>query len=328
VSRSPEPPSDAVQQIQAMLTRGRLAIDLCDGRRTTFLTHVGAAERLVPGPWIAHRQLVMALALANLAPHQRAALAQTVLVEWGREFGVGRLVLTALASGLPLGGSSLALRPRNPGGEGHPHVLYTWALSPLATPLTCDWLLLRAQPEWALDDAPRSIGVRGLETLAQLGGRVLLCVPDAVAARQVADGLARRPVRHGAPALDAHPRFLPYLEHHEAGAPLLLWPHDALRAPSLERSELSTIVLIGAPEAVRLETLRWAGERPGLEVVDAACPGRVDRKTLAAYWKRCARPKILLRGDPGWTAPGEAWLRSIGAEVASMPAEGTQLGLF
>src|SRR5262245_47845927 len=136
--------TDEVQQIQAMLTRERLAVDLCDGNRTAFLTHIGAAPRLVPGPWIAHRQLVMALALANLAPNQRASLAHTVIVEWGREFGVGRLVLEAVASGLPLGGSSLSMRPRVPGNDGRPHVLYTWDLGPHATAHKCDWLLLRA----------------------------------------------------------------------------------------------------------------------------------------------------------------------------------------
>lgn len=316
--------ADEVHQIQSMLTRERLAVDLCDGQRSTFLTHVGAMPRLVPGSWIAHRELVLALALSNLAPHQRAALAKTVIVEWGREFGVGRLVLHAIASGLPLGGSSLSMRPRTAGGDGSPHVLYTWALGPKATPVRCDWMLLRAQPEWALDSAPRQVGIRGLETLAQLGGSVLLLVPSAVAARQVADLIGRR----HSPTIDAHPRFLPYLDHHEPDAALLLWPHDAIRASSLERRTFSTAVLIGAPESVRLEAVRWAAERPGVEVVDAACPGRMDRKALRRYWRACGKPKILLRGDPEWASEGTRWLESMGAVVSATSAEGTQLGLF
>jgi hypothetical protein len=263
----------------------------------------------------------MALALANLAPNQRASLAKTVVVDWAREFGVGRLVLQAVASGLPLGGSSLSMRPRTPGGDGSPHVLYTWALGPRATPIEVDWMLLRAQPEWALEAAPRQIGVRGLETLAQLGGTVLLLVPSAVAARQVADAVGRNL------AVDAHPRFLPYLETHEPDASLLLWPHDAIRAASLDKRKFSTAVLIAAPEAVRQEAMRWAGERPGVEVVDAACPGRMNRKALARYWRGCGRPKILLRGDPEWAGEGQSWLESLGARVAAH-AESTQLGLF
>jgi hypothetical protein len=319
--------SDDVQQIQAMLTRERLAVDLCDGTRTAFLTHVGAAPRLVPGPWIAHRQLVMALALANLAPNQRASLAHTVIVEWGREFGVGHLVLEAVASGLPLGGSSLSMRPRVPGNDGRPHVLYTWDLGPRATPHKCDWLLLRASPSWACEQPIRKIGVRGLETLAQLGGSVLLLVPSPVAARQIADVVGR------SLALDAHPRFLPYLEDHDPEAALLLWPHDAIAASSLDRRTFSTAVLIAAPEVVRQEATRWAAQRSnaqrsgGVELVDAACPGRMDRKLLARYWEACGRPKVLLRGDPGWAAEGRSWLESIGATVATHP-EATQLGLF
>jgi len=313
--------ADEVQQIQAMLTRERLAVDLCDGNRTAFLTHVGAPPRLVPGPWIAHRQLVLALALANLAPSQRASLAHAVIVEWGREFGVGRMVLSAVASGLPLGGSSLSMRPRTPGGDGHPHVLYTWALGLRATPVRVDWLLLRAQPEWACDAAPRPISTRGVETLAQLGGSVLLLVPSAVAARQVADGIG------GSVAIDAHPRFAPFLDTHEADASVLIWPHDAIGASSLDRRTFSTAVLIGAPEAVRQEVLRWASLRPGVEVIDAACPGRMNRKALANFWTACGKPKVLLRGDPEWTAEGRPWLESIGATVEAH-SEATQLGLF
>lgn len=312
---------DEVQQIQAMLTRERLAVDLCDGTRTSFLTHIGAAPRLVPGPWIAHRQLILALALANLAPAQRSSLAHAVIVEYGREFGVGRMVLEAVASGLPLGGSSLSMRPRVPGQVGRPHVLYTWALGPRATPHACDWLLLRAQPGWACDQPARKLGVRGLETLAQLGGSVLLLVPSAAAARQVADAIGKTL------AIDAHPRFVPYLDEHDPDAALLLWPHDAIAATSLDRRTFSTAVLIAAPESVHQEAMRWAAQRPGVEVVEAACPGRVDRKALARYWEACGRPKVLLRGDPEWTGEGRGWLESIGATVAAHP-EATQLGLF
>ncbi|NVB38196.1 hypothetical protein G6O69_37540 [Pseudenhygromyxa sp. WMMC2535] len=312
---------DEVQQIQGMLTRERLAVDLCDGKRTAFLTHIGAPPRLVPGPWIAQRQQVLALALANLSPGQRTSLAKAVVVEWGREFGVGRMVLSAIASGLPLGGSSLSMRPRTPGGDGSPHVLYTWALGARATPVEVDWLLLRAQPEWALDAGPRQIGVRGLETLAQLGGSVLILVPSAVAARQLADAVG------GKLPLDSHPRFTPFLEHHEPNAALLLWPHDAIRASSLDKRRFSTVVLVGAPEPVRQEALRWASGRPGVELVDVACPGRVDRKALTRYWQACGRPKVLLRGDPEWAAQGQRWLEAIGATVAAH-SEATQLGLF
>jgi hypothetical protein len=313
--------SQQIHTVMGMLGRERLAVDVCDGQRTTFMTHVGATTRLVPGPWIAHRQLVLALALANLNPAQRASLARAVVVEWGREFGVGRLVLEAHASGLPLGGSSLFMRPRVPGGGGTPRVLYTWALGQRATPVQCDWLLLRAQPEWALDRPPRPIGLRGLETLAQLGGSVLLLVPSAVAARQIAEVVANVLPLH------AHPRFLPHLEHHDADAALLLWPHDAVGAASLERRSFSTVVLIAAPEPVAQEAQRWAAERPGVEVVEAACPGRMDRKALARYWAACGKPKLLLRGDAEWAAEAMSWLRSLGATVHAH-SEATQLGLF
>ncbi|KIG13628.1 hypothetical protein DB30_07836 [Enhygromyxa salina] len=327
MSELDDPVADEVLQIQSMLTRERLAVDVCDGNRTAFMTHVGAAPRLVPGPWIAHRQLVLSLALSNLAPQQRASLAHAVVVEWGREFGVGRLVLCAVASGLPLGGSSLSMRPRTPGGDGRPRVLYTWAVGPRATPVVCDWLLLRAQPGWACDSPARQLGIRGLETLAQLGGNVLLLVPSAVAARQVADSVG------GALPLDAHPRFAPYLPELEprrdqqAEASLLLWPHDSIGAASLQRRSFSTAVLVAAPEGVRQEAMRWVSQRPGAELVDAACPGRMNRKALKAYWRACGQPKILLRGDPEWAAEGRQWLESIGATVAAH-SEATQLGLF
>lgn len=310
-----------VAAVQGLLARERLSIDQCDEGRTTFLSHLGATPRLVPGPWIGHRDLIYALALANLTPAQRASLAHALRVEHGREFGVGRSVLETVSSDLPLGGASLLITPRGSG----PQCLYTWALGPKATPKRCEWLLLRAQPEWALDDPPRKIGAKGLGTLAELGGDVLVLVPSATAARQVAD-LLRDKV-----AFTAHPRYLPHVVDqgaaHDPEARVALWPHDALDARSLAKRTVTTVVLIAAPEEVRGLAERWADEHGGAEVVGAACPGRVGRDALEAFWRACGRPKILLRGDPAWVSAGQPWLESIGATVAGR-SDGTQLGLF
>ena len=313
--------AEELQRVQAMLTRGRLAVDTFDGKRATFLTHIGASPRLIPGPWIASRPLIAALTLASLTPPQRASLARAVIVEWGREFGVGRMVLAAHPSGLPLGGACLSLRPRSPGGEGRPHLLYTWALGPSAAPVSCDWLLLRAQPSWASARDMHPLSIRGLETLAQLGGKVLLLVSSPVAAREVANLVGTHL------PLDSHARFAPYLDHHQRDAALLLWPHDALGAASLGRKDVSTAVLIAAPEAVMQQATRWAANRPGLELVEAPCPGQIKRGGLARYWKACGKPRVLLRGDPEWTAEGGPWLESLGARV-SAHSEATQLDLF
>lgn len=325
---SPAPPkrdqtelSREVAAVQGLLARERLSIDQCDEGRTTFLSHLGATSRLVPGPWIAHRDLIYALALANLTPAQRASLAHALRVEHGREFGVGRSVLETVGSDLPLGGASLLITPR---GNG-PQCLYTWALGPKATARPCEWLLLRAQPEWALDVPPRKLGVKGLTTLVELGGDVVVLVPSATAARQVADLLGDRL------PFSAHPRYLPHVidegSTHDTSARLLLWPHDALDARSLARRTVSTVVLIAAPEEVRRAAERWAGEHGAPEVVPAACPGRVGRDELLAFWRACGEPKILLRGDPAWVGVGQPWLESKGATVAARSA-GTQLGLF
>lgn len=299
-----------------LLARERLSIDAAAPGRTMFLSHLGAAPKLIPGPWIGHRELLLALALQNLTPEQRRSLAQAVLVEHEREFGVGRLILRALPSGLPFGGASLSLRPRS----GGPHCLYTWALGPTARAIACEWLLLRAQPEWAVDGA-RPLRPESLATLHALGAGVVLFVPSAVAARQVADAcLAGLP-------FTAHPRFLPLLDGAEPTASIALWPHDAVAAPSLARRTVHTAVVVDGPEPVTRAIRGWADARGGVEVTAATCPGRVDRPALRRFWEACERPAILLRGDPTWTGPAEAWLQSLGAEVERQ-SESTQLGLF
>lgn len=308
--------SDA-DAILGMLTRGRLSVDECDGRRTAFLSHLGSVPKLVPGPWVAHRDLVYAMALANLAPSQRSSLAKAVLVEHGREFGVGRLALCTSASGLPLGGSLLSIKTR---GQG-PSCLHAWALADGAAASECDWLLLRAQPEWALDRPLREMAPRGLETMVALGGEVVIMVASAVAARQMADHLG------SALTFDAHPRFSPHLEAHTAGAKVMLWPQDAVDAPGLRGREVATVVLVGAPEHVRQNVFRWAASRRRLEVVDIACPGRMNRVGLEAFWRACGKPHVMLRGDPEWSKQGGAWLESLGATVEAH-ARATQLGLF
>ena len=309
-----------VQEVQHLFARERLAIDDMQPGRTCFLSHVGAQPKLVAGPWIAHRDLLYALALANLSPVQRTSLARAVLVEHGHEFGVGRLLLEARASGLPLGGSSVRLRHR----RGGVTCLYTWALGPKPQPAPCDWLLLRAQPEWALDAPPRTLAAGGLSTLAELGGEVLVLVSTAVAAVQVAQACS------GRVELAAHPRFSPYIEGLNPDAPVLLWPHDALDGAGLRRRELAAIALVGAPEWVRQELGGRLDRMPRgehVELVDLGCPGRASREQLAAFWEACGRPRILLSGDPTWVAVGAAWLASLKAEVV-VQAEATQLDLL
>lgn len=311
-----------LHEVQHMVSRERLSLDEPAPDRTCFLSHVGAQAKLVPGPWIGHRDLVYAMALANLSPAQRTSLARAVLVEHGREFGVGRLTLEALASDLPLGGSSLRLCHRQSGGL---RCLYTWALGPAPAATPCDWVLVRAQPEWALPAAPRPFAAKGLRTLTELGGQVLVLVDTAVAALQVARACA------GEVPLQAHPRFAPYLEAIEPEAPVLLWPHDALDGPGLLRHSVTAVVLVAAPEPVRQHVDAWrlrqgtAGER--LPVVEVGCPGRVDRERMTAFWEACGRPRVLLRGDSAWTATGATWLRTLGAEV-EVQGRATQLSLI
>jgi hypothetical protein len=251
---------------------------------------------------------------------QRTSLARAVLVEHGREFGVGRLRLVASSSGLPLGGSNLRLEHR----QGGPVCLYTWALGIAPAVVEHEWLLLRAQPEWALDEPPRPLSVKGLETLAALGGEVVVLVASAVGAVQIAQACA------GRVEVAAHPRFAPYIEGLSPDAPVLLWPHDALEGAGLRRHEVVAVVSVGAPEAVRLAVRRWVSSRATsrpVEVVEAACPGRLDRERLASFWERCGRPHVLLRGDSGWATAGAAWLADLGARV-EVQGRATQLSLI
>jgi hypothetical protein len=310
-----------LHEVQHMISRERLSLDEPAPDRTCFLSHVGAQAKLVPGPWIGHRDLVYAMALANLSPAQRTSLARAVLVEHGREFGVGRLALEALASGLPLGGSSVRLGHR----QGGLRCLYTWALGVAPMPTRCDWLLLRAQAEWALPTPPRPLLTTGLRTLTELGGRVLVLVDTAVAALQVARACGDQlPVQ-------AHPRLAPYLDGVDPEAPVLLWPHDAIDGPGLARHAVAAVVLVSAPEPVRQRVEAWrrrqgaAGER--LPVAEVGCPGRVDRERLLALWEACGRPCVLLRGDSAWTTAGAGWLRDLGATV-EVQGRATQLSLI
>jgi hypothetical protein len=332
MSRASDPGAEAeLHLVQQLIARERLSLDLCARGRTCFLSHIGAAPRLVPGAWIGHRDLVYALALANLAPQQRTALARAVLVEHGREFGVGRLVLNTLASGLPLGGSSLRLQPR---GNG-PVCLYTWALGEAASAAPCEWLLLRAEPRWALDDPPRPLAAAALETLHALDASVTVLVATAADARQLADHcLGRAP-------FTAHPRFLPHLEGADHRARIRLWPHDAVDAPGFwpapsDRSqkpghhETGAVILVDAPEPVRQQVELWHTNHPDarrIEVARASCPGRLDREALAALWRRCEQPQILLRGDPESTGAARRFLQELGARVEAQ-AQGTQLPLL
>ncbi len=323
----PRPPvrtgdvAEELAAVQRMLARERLSIDELQPGRTCFLSHLGAQARLVPGPWVGHRDLLYALALANLSQPQRTSLARAVMIEHEREFGVGHLQLMAIASGLPFGGSSLQLRHRS----GGPVCLYTWALGPGATPVACDWLLLRAQPDWAAEPSPPVLRPEGLEMLAALGGEVVVLVPTAVGAVQIAKACA------GKVALAAHPRFAPHIEGHDPEAPVLLWPHDALDGAGLRRHEIAALVLVGAPETVRQEAHAWRsrlGPRAeSIELVDVTCPGRLDREGLLAYWQACGQPRVLLRGDPSWVAAGTRVLSEHGGVVGVQP-DATQLELL
>ncbi len=303
-----------------MLAHARLSIDDTQPGRTCFLSHLGAQQRLAPGAWMGHRDLLYGLALANLSPTQRTSLARAVLVDHGRDFGVGRLRLQTLASGLPLGGSSLLMEPR----AGGPSCLYTWALGPGATPAKCDWLLLRASPQWALDPAPKKFSARGIQLLTQLGGEVLLLISSTVGAVQVAQACA------GTVKVAAHPRFSPHVVALDPEAPVLLWPQDALDGAGLRRHEVVAVALVDAPEPVRSHLKGWLEKRSPdrvVETVDVSCPGRVDRVALKSFWERCGQPAVFLTGDPVWVASGATWLRSIGADVI-VHGEATQLSLL
>lgn len=228
--------------------------------------------------------------------------------------------LQTLASGLPLGGSSLLMEPRTGGTS----CLYTWGLGPNATPAACDWLLLRASPEWAIEPAPKRFSARGIQLLTQLGGEVLLLVDTAVGALQVAQACA------GTLRIAAHPRFSPHIEALDPEAPVLLWPHDALDGAGLRRHEVVAVALVDAPERVQTELRSWVSRRVGerdIETVDLCCPGRMDRGSLRAFWRACGEPAVFLTGDPEWTSSGAAWLRTLGADVV-VHGEATQLSLL
>ena len=307
-----------IQQVQHMLSRERLSVDEPGEGRTCFLSHLGAISKLVPGPWIAHRDLLYALALSNLAPSQRTSLARAVMVEHGREFGVGRLRLQTVPSGLPFGGSSLVMEPRS----GGPTCLYTWALGVAPGTATCEWLLLRAQPGWARHEAPPVLRVESLETLAALGGDVVVLVEGATSARQISD------LCGGRVELAAHPRFAPHLEGLNPEGQVVLWPHDGLGSAGLRRRKLAAVVLVDGPEPVRQATEAWLrASASRAELAAASCPGRVGRDELERFWRSCGGPRVLLRGDAQWAHEAEEWLKSTGADV-HVQGEATQLGLF
>ncbi len=319
--------------VQQLLAHERLSVDRCERGRTTFLSHLGAAARLVPGPWLGHRDLLYALALANLSPAQRSSLARAVLVDHGREFGVGRLALRTCPSGLPFGGASLVMRPR----AGGPACMYTWSLAPGAAAAPCDWLLLRAQPTWALPAPPAPLRPDAIATLDALGLDVTVLVATAACARQVEERCLAG-VDH-----TAHPRFLPHLAAHEAHARVRLWPHDAFDPRSFDAAPRDrarrrdvplapplALILVDAPEALRRAVKTWLSGQPAarkIEVVEAGCPDRAGRDDLQRLWTDCGRPSVLLRGDPEWTAGASAFLRDLGARVEAQ-SDSTQIGLF
>jgi len=320
MSRKPTP--GGLEQVRSLLARERLSIDAMEPGRTCFLSHLGAIKKLVVGPWIGHRELLYALALANLSPDQRTSLGRAVLVDYGREFGVGRVVLTAEDSGLDLGGSSLHLRPRKRG----PTCLYTWALGRGATPRACQWLLLRAQPQWALAEPPKPLTKRSLETLDALDARVVIAVATAVEASQIAKQCLSNV------AFWAHPRFTPHVDasprSSEEPGGIWLWPHDALTAESLRKREPQVVILVNAPEALRAVAERWAATLPqAVELTQASCPNRLGRSGLLKFLSACEQPQVLLRGDPAWVKQGETWLRERGVVVETQ-SDATQLGLF
>ncbi|MCA9710036.1 MAG: SDR family NAD(P)-dependent oxidoreductase, partial [Myxococcales bacterium] len=121
------------------------------------------------------------------------------------------------------------------------------------------------------------------------------------------------------------------IEGLEPDAPMLLWPHDALDGAGLQRHEISAMVLVSAPERVRQQVDVWRARRGAvgsrMQIAEVRCPGRLDREQLATFWRACARPRVLLRGDSGWTSEGAAWLRSLGANV-EVQGRATQLSLI
>jgi hypothetical protein len=304
--------------VQQLLTGERLSVDDPQVGRTCFLSHLGAARRLAPTAWIAHRDLLWALALANLSVAQRTSLARAVLVDHGREFGVGRLRLVAHASGLPFGGSLLDLRPR----AGGPACLVAWGLASGVPGVPCEWLVLTARPQWVEGKVDPPLRPSALETLVALGGETIVLVDGAVAARSVAEAC------RGRVAFAAHPRFAPHLEGHDPESAVLLWPHDALSGAGLRRHAPTAVVLVDAPAPVAGAARAWAATRsPVPEVAAVSGPGICSGAELDAWWGACGGPRVLLRGDPDWAHGVERRLAAHGALVAVQGAA-TQLGLF
>ena len=311
---------DEAQVVRRLLARERLTVDEAAPGRTCFLSHLGAQSRLVAGPWIAHREHLAALAVANLSHGQRTSLARAVAVEFDREFGVGRLTACAVPSGLPFGGASLRLRPRTQPLE----CLVAWKLAPSARPAGCDWLVLAADPGWCLDGAIPVLRPESLQLVAALGGDVLVLVDGIIAAKQVADACA------GRVELAAHPRLVSHVDGLQAAASVILWPYDALGAASLRRREFVAVVCVDPSEGSRQSVQGWVRGRTAQldpEITVVRCPGRIDRQGLCAFWKQCGQPRMLIRGDPGWAEAGQRWLHEIGA-VALREGQATQLGLF
>ncbi|MFY0540116.1 hypothetical protein [Nannocystis pusilla] len=125
----------------------------------------------------------------------------------------------------------------------------------------------------------------------------------------------------------------------EEPATIRLSPHDAFDPALSDRSQRTgpksqphrSPWSSSTPPAVRAAVDTWLAGQPArrkVEVVTAGCPGRLGRDALATLWRSGGQPKVLLRGDPTWTAPALAWLQSLGATVAAQHDDGTQLGLF
>jgi hypothetical protein len=100
-------------------------------------------------------------------------------------------------------------------------------------------------------------------------------------------------------------------------------------ADSLIRREPNALVLVDAPEELVRSAEQWADQRQRpVELREASCPDRLDRRGLAAFWRACGRPRVLLRGDPSWASEGARWLQEqLGADLSAR-SEAKQLGLF
>ena len=305
-----------------MISRERLSLDEPAADRTCFLSHVGAQGKLVPGPWIGHRDLVYAMALANLSPAQRTSLARAVLVDHGREFGVGRLTLEAVSSGLPLGGSSLRLAHRQ---GGAPVPLYLG----VGGGAHCGGVRLAAASGAGRVGAGRASASAAGQGAAHPG---LVGGGDAGAGGY----------RGGGPC-----RSWPRVETRFVSRPILASRRTSRGSSPRRRCCFGPMTPSTAPACSDTRSPRWcwsarrsaygsksmrgefgggpAGER--LQITEVGCPGRVDREHLRAFWESCARPRILLRGDSEWTAQGAQWLRSQGATV-EVQGQATQLSLI